>query len=317
MESTQVSGECRAETGESGCCVTCAPAPAAETTPAALSVTHGVERGGDLPALPGRVEMTGEASAEMLALVRRFCAGDREAGEKLPRVDASFLPAALYPYRDAAKVRSDYPLLLSADAEGVATCTPIADCLTSLAAAVAPEADQGRVLKDNLLRLEQEVRSLCAGKTGASPASETLEAASRLLEQKLALKGESGRQLHMDLAALVKTVPGGALLLPMSEQAALEMYLFAARGVTQARSKALAGSVKSLRGRLRDLLALERGKGAKAGGKRGWRGPWAERGIASMPVRWLACWIARCRSRRPTPRAASAWSACWANWTSS
>lgn len=270
MESTQVSGECRAETGESGCCVTCTPAPtpAAETTPApALSGTRGSERSGGLPTMPGRPEMTTQASVEMLALVRRFCAGDREAGEKLSRVDDSCLPAALYPYRNAAAVRSDYPLLLSADAEGVATCTPIADCLSSLCAAVAPEADQGRVLKDNLLRLEQEVRALCAGKTRAAPASTLFEAAGRLLEQKLTLKGESGKQLHADLGALVQVVPSGALLLPMSEHAPLEMYLFAARGVTQARAKALTGSVKALRGRVRDVLALERGKGVKVGGE--------------------------------------------------
>lgn len=270
MESTQVSAECRAQTAEDGCCVTCTPpaaAPEASTPAPALSGTRGVDRSGGLPSMPTKVEMTGERGIEMLALVRRFCAGDTEAGQKLPRIDGSYLPAALYPYRNAAAVRSDFPLVLSTDAEGVATCTPIADCLGSLAASIAPEADQGRVLKDNLLRLEQEIRGLCAGKSRATPASELFEAAGRLLEQKLALKGESGRQLHADLGALTKALPGGAVLLPMSAQAPLEMYLFAARGLTQARAGALAASVKALRGRLRDVLALERGKGAQAGGE--------------------------------------------------
>lgn len=252
--------------------MTCVPTTPPSTTPPAtpapaLLSTQGIERSGGLPVMPAKPDMTSQAAAEALALVRRFCAGDREAGEHLARIDGSFLPAALYPYRNAAAVRSDYPLLLSADADGVAACTPIADWLASLSAAITPEPDQSRVLKDNLLRLEQEVRGLCAGQSRATPAAELIEAAGRLLEQKLALKGESGRQLHADLGALPKAIPAGAMLLPMSEQAPLEMYLFAARGVTQARAKALTASVKALRGRLRDVLALERGKGASGGGE--------------------------------------------------
>lgn len=262
MEQTQVSAGCESGT-EGSCCVSCAPAPAEAKTPAPLSTTRQAAAG-SLPVLRRSEALPDDAKADVLARVRRFCSGDAQAGELLEKLDASMVPAALYPYRSPDAIRSDFPVLLSGTDTGELTCTPIADALVALATALAPEPDQARVLKDNLTRLEIEIRSgMTPGAT--APAGEVIETAGRSLEAKLALKGESGKQLHEQLGSLVKAVTPGSVLLPMSDKVAVEMFLFVARSATAARAEGIKATIKGLRGRLRDLLTLERGKGQGGG----------------------------------------------------
>ena len=231
-----------------------------------LSSTQGSAQAGSLPSRSAAAPITGERASEHIARFRRFCSGDHDAGTDLEKVDSHYLPAVLYPYRSPGAIRGDYPVLLASQDDGATSCTPIAELLPALAESIAPEPGQSRVLKDNLTRLEIEVRGLMSSiNAQPKPARDVLEAGARSLEAKLALKGESGKQLHEDLGKLAKALPPESVLLNMTPDAAIQMYLFVARAATQARATALRTSIKALRGRLRDLLALERGKGAQSG----------------------------------------------------
>lgn len=218
--------------------------------------------GSMVPVRRAAPELPKEKASDLLAEIRRFCQSEPNAGASLAAPDAHWLPAALYPYRNQQAIRQDYPLFLSRDTEGVPTCLSIVDLLFRAVENFAPEADAAKILKDNLARLEVELRSRLSGQ-GADPADATpaVQAACDALERTLALKAETAEQLHTDLAKLINAIPVGGVFLPMTEQTALQIYLFAAEAEAARRAGALHTEITALRSRLRDLLATEHARG--------------------------------------------------------
>jgi ferredoxin len=207
-------------------------------------------------------ELDAAQSATVLTAIRRFCLGEPGGGAGLTGPDAGWMPAALYPYRHQQAVRQDYPLFLVTGPDGVLTCRPIVDLLFELVEGFAPQADAAKALKDNLARLEVEVRAQLADQGDQVVAGPpTLRAACAALERKLSLKGEGAAQLHADLGRLCAATPEDGVFLPITEQASVRILLLAAQAEATRRGRALAVEIKTLRGRLRDLLATERARG--------------------------------------------------------
>ncbi len=219
-------------------------------------------RGPRLPLREPAAALSPGENAASLSALRRFCLGEPGADDGLRSPEASWLPAALYPYRHQQSLRQDYPLFVSVGPGGVPSCRPIVDLLFEAVESFAPGGDEARVLKDNLARLEVEVRARLAG-LGPEPAEAgwAVKAACVALEEHLALKGESARLLHADLERLIAAVPGVGVFLPISEQTALRLFCLAAEAEADRRAHTLHAEVTKLRSRLRDLLATERGKG--------------------------------------------------------
>lgn len=219
-------------------------------------------RGPRLPVRAAPEQADDAETGAALSALRRFCLGEPGAAAALDAPDETWLPAALYPYRNQQSLRQDYPLFVSVGPDGAPACRPIVDLLFEAVEAFAPEPDEAKALKDNLSRLELELRAKLAD-LGSEPADAgpAIRAACEALDARLALKGDSAKQLQADLARLTDSVPDGGVFLPMSEQTALRLYAMAARAEAAARANALHAEITRLRSRLRDLLATERAKG--------------------------------------------------------
>ncbi|MHC5023586.1 MAG: ferredoxin [Planctomycetota bacterium] len=249
-------------------------AAAAATPPAPIEPSHplaadplgsparGPDPAADVPGLPRLPAPAPEAAAPAESdwpRVRRFHAGHPGAGDELETPDDGMLPALLHPYRDPRRVRHDYPLVLvPSGAEGDGPpALPLSDFLARLAATIAPAPDDARILKDNLARLERHVRAALADDVESAGVGPCLQRAAAAMEEALALRGDSARMLHEELARLLEQVPGGASLLVLDEQAPVRLFMHLARTRAAARRAALKKDASELGARLRDLLRLD------------------------------------------------------------
>lgn len=79
-----------------------------------------------------------------------------------------FRPAPLVRYRDLAKLRYDYPLVLARDDTGAAAVRTLAGIVDALLREIAPRGTEGEQLRQHVLKLEQEIRALAAAGTAGT-----------------------------------------------------------------------------------------------------------------------------------------------------
>ncbi|MEW8042846.1 MAG: ferredoxin [gamma proteobacterium symbiont of Phacoides pectinatus] len=173
---------------------------------------------GALPALPSGIQDAVSTKAALHNL-RHFHLGNPEVSNRIQGVTSECLPALLDPFRDARRLRFEYPLFLKRPQPGGGPiesrdlAQPLSEYLAETVTAFAPEGDSARMLKDNLPWLERDLRQRLEGdKTqpgleGPQPLHPLLgEAAERLLEQ-LQLDPKSSDQLRGDLERLRAAIP--------------------------------------------------------------------------------------------------------------
>ncbi len=197
-----------------------------------------------------------------LAALRSFHLSDPPAVDRSQPKPAAYLPALLYPFRDPQRVRSDYPLFLSGQA-GMGSeeaCIPLAVLLQMSMDRVFPEMDQAKILRDNLHRLEHRIQQDMAGCDEPMDATSLLCGAADSLQQELALRGESAQRLQEDSQALQAVIPAAGTLLAFSNQASLQLQLFAVRQRLLPRRAAYDQKIKDLCLQLQSLLEVERQK---------------------------------------------------------
>ncbi len=173
---------------------------------------------------------------------------------------ADTLPAALHAFRKPDDSDCPHPLLVSPESgdSGELPCLPLADWLKSRINAFAPEEGDARILKDNLVRLEQLVR--VAAETPGRNAAATLLAAGQELETELGLNGADALQLHEGLARLQADCPKDGLLLPLREDTPVRLLVLALSHAARARQIALTQRVSRLAGQLRELIRVDDSK---------------------------------------------------------
>ncbi|MBT8486630.1 MAG: hypothetical protein KJO43_13710, partial [Phycisphaerae bacterium] len=200
-----------------------------------------------------------DGTDERRGLIRRFHFDDADTGPDLQTPGDDVLPALLHPFRDPARVRHDYPLVLGpvAPGPGERSVTPLGELLGTLTRAMGSSPGDTRLLEDNLPRLERSVRETMNGSAPTLDAVDVLTRAARTTEAALGLHGESGKRLHDDLAKLLQAMPDGGTLVPLGTQTPLCLYLCVAAEHAGTRRARLRAEVESLRNRLRDLLRLD------------------------------------------------------------
>lgn len=105
--------------------------------------------------------------AELRTQLTFHVLGKRPAGMLDPVEGQDLRPAAVAPYRDLARLRYDFPLVLTQGADGVwvRSLTGIVDAILQN---IAPRGAEGEKIRRQVLRLEQEIRRGCAaGASGA------------------------------------------------------------------------------------------------------------------------------------------------------
>jgi len=111
-----------------------------------------------MPTLP--VSEAASDTEALLYRLRHFHLGNPDAITET--VGDDYVPALLHAYRNGSNVRYDYPLFLypaeSIEANAEQLAKPISLVLLEWVESFAPNADAARILKDNLHRIERELR---------------------------------------------------------------------------------------------------------------------------------------------------------------
>ena len=96
-----------------------------------------------------------------------FATGRREADGLAPVDSAGLVPAAFAPYRDLARLRHDFPLVLARGKEGAAPAQSLSELVDRVLREMAPQGMAGERLRRQALGLEREIRARAfAGQAG-------------------------------------------------------------------------------------------------------------------------------------------------------
>jgi len=218
-----------------------------------------------LPAIPSSIK-DGEATRRILFTLRHFHLGDPGIRDQLEHLDREFLPAQLAPYRDASRLRYDYPLFLhppaegDGDQEGTDLAQPVADFLSETVAGFAPGADSARVLKDNLHRLEWALRKHLFDTDVPVPAPPLLRQLCNEMVLQLELDSDSADTLNADLERLLAAVPEEGQFLAYVHHPAIHLMIHTLRCRMIPRHAGFQAKIRKLTQGLERLLDIEREK---------------------------------------------------------
>lgn len=171
-----------------------------------------------------------------------------------------FLPAALWPYRDAEKLRTDYPLLLLPESSDRAV-QPFGEALSQLLAGLHAQGRPARVLTDNLLRLERLVRRHVHNVNGPVSALSLLRDLGDPLAVELELGQSNAEALHADLEAMLGALPDDSAILNLTRDTDLFLLRHVANRELTLKRRTFRLEVEA---RLRELARLLEIEGYKA-----------------------------------------------------
>jgi ferredoxin len=222
-----------------------------------------------LPTQPTAIK-DGEASKRILHTLRHFHLGNPAVRDQLESLEREFLPALLAPYRDTSRLRYDYPLFLypadvdEGDREGGDLARPVSRFLVEAVASFAPTDGDARMLKDNLLRLEQALRQRLEDQDTPVAARPLLMEVSAAMLEQLALDEESNVRLQADLDRMLQAVPEEGQFLAYGRHPAIHLLIHVIRCRVIPRHALFQSEVQaSIRG-LQLLLDVEREKSDEA-----------------------------------------------------
>ena len=207
----------------------------------------------------------GESGLTAIDLLRRFHYGEPHASASTARPAATILPALLNPYRDASAIRYQYPLYLippgAATADALAI--PLSAHLNSSLQALAPGAEDARILKDNLSWVERYLRQKLDGPDPVD-APELFSEAAAALQQHLDLDSGSREKLGADIEKLKGTIATGGQFLGYGPRVSLHLMVHAIRHRRdQNREQFRQKLLQHIHG-LQSLLDVEKSKSAAA-----------------------------------------------------
>jgi len=206
-----------------------------------------------------------DASVDVLELLRRFHYGEPAAASTTSLPEGAVLPALLNAYRDASAIRYQYPLyLVPPDGTTLSVLAkPASEHLFDSLEALAPEADDAKILKDNLPWIERYLRQKLESPDPVDAPRLFAEAAAAMQEQ-LDLDPGSREKLDADLERLKGAIKAGGQFLSYGPRVSLHLMLHAIRH-RQGQSREQIGERidKQVYG-LQALLNVERAKSADA-----------------------------------------------------
>ena len=164
---------------------------------------------------------------DILYTLRHFHLGDPSTNEKTEMAGKDYVPALLHAYRDMLRVRYDYPLFLettdSVEANAEQLAKPISNVLPELVESFAPGAEAARILKDNLPRIERELRQKLKEEEGPVAAIPLLTEVRQTIQKELGLNEENNIRLQADLDKLLDVIPRNGQLLGYGRYVAIHL----------------------------------------------------------------------------------------------
>ncbi|HEX5133195.1 MAG TPA: ferredoxin [Candidatus Krumholzibacteria bacterium] len=168
---------------------------------------------------------------------------------------AAPLPALLHAYRDLARVRHTYPLLLNAD-NPTAAVRPLTAVIDELLANVAGDDDEGRQLRHNVLRLEAIMRSMLDGRDGERLSLVWDRAAATLFETSR-LTGDKATALRDNIAAARKALVADGELVACGPNTGARIFQTCAAASWRACCESWSTELDGLIRQLQDVLSAD------------------------------------------------------------
>jgi len=173
------------------------------------------------------------SNEDILYTLRHFHLGDPATVEKTESIGDEYVPALLHAYRDTSKVRYDYPLFLypaeNSEAEVDELVKPISRVLRESVESFAVGPEGARILKDNLPRIEMDLRQKLKETEGPVYARSLLSEAGQNLQNGLGLDEENNARLQTDFDKLLELIPIESQLLGYGHYAAIHLLIHAIR----------------------------------------------------------------------------------------
>lgn len=235
---------------------------------AAQKVTGRVDEAESLPSIPSEVK-DAEASKGILHTLRHFHLGNPGVREQFEPLADDLLPPLLDPYRDASRLRYDYPLFLypadeEAGSEEPVLAKPIALLLQDVTHTFAPGEGSAQILKDNLPRLERDLRNHMQNQDVLVDARTTLTELASAMVERLHLNSESSETLRSDLDKLIDAVPENGQFLAYGQYPAIHLLTHVIRSLVRPRQIRFQQQIQEYIRDLNKLLKVEREKSLEA-----------------------------------------------------
>lgn len=176
---------------------------------------------------------------------------------------SALFPALLRDYRDMRHVRYDYPVWISDEAgssENEITVQSLTELLNSSVSIFAPAAQDAKILKDNLGRLELIVRKSIDAKATSVLFTDMMWPALQKLESQLSIKGQDGKVFSEDIQTFKNALPQSGRLVPFSHEAPFLLLANAVRVQFQRSYRKTKEQAGILRNKLEELLLVENQK---------------------------------------------------------
>ena len=232
-------------------------------------VTHKAAPETAIPAMPVTV-IDAEATRGVMHTLRHFHLGNPSVKEQIEPVSSDYIPALLEPYRDASRLRYDYPLFLTPVREGEIAqsaeelARPLSQYLSDSVSAFAPGDEAARILKDNLPWLERELRQQVTETEGPVIAKPLLETAAQALLKHLKLDKANAKKLQEDIDKLLAATPDEGKLLAYGRYPAIHLLIHVIRSSVIPRHARFRKAIdQHIRG-LKQLLDVEWSKSDEA-----------------------------------------------------
>ena len=206
-----------------------------------------------------------ESKNDVIDLLRRFHYGEPAAAANTTLPAGAVLPALLNAYRDASTIRYQYPLyLIPPDGTTLTVLAkPASEHFSDALEALAPDAGDARILKDNLPWIERYLRQKLDGPDPVD-AVELFAKAAAAMQEQLDLDPGSREKLEADLDRLKGAIAAGGQFLSYGPRVSLHLMLHAIRHRHgQSREQLRQQIDKQIHG-LQSLLDVEKAKSADA-----------------------------------------------------
>lgn len=216
-------------------------------------VVSGEEPGPRLPVLSSAPPAPEKEQKAYWRALRLFLRSGKGGG-----IAEKVFPAALAPFRDQPFQEGLYPCWVGEGLE--ANLMPVGELIRQSLLQFAPGAEQARILRDNLPRLEQIIREICRKEGAAIPAGRVWEERISRLNEQLDIQGGEGQTFRADLANLQNLLPKSGWVMPFSSQTPLFLFSALVHDHTARYRRRIAGVTAQLIAQLEALLAVEREK---------------------------------------------------------
>ncbi len=214
-----------------------------------------------LPILRAR-QSEPELESARLRTLRHFHLGDPSVERETLAIDCEHLPALLAPFRDASKIRYDYPLILFSRHSDPQQryALPLSTFLQERLEEFAPGENSARILKDNLDRLEYLIRTALREHQQIEPLQPLLQQAAEQLHQQLQLSSDNHDALERDLTRLWEEVHPHDRLLPYNRYTTIHLLIHLVHRRSEERWNRFEQELQELRRQLQQLIDVEQHK---------------------------------------------------------